>query len=860
MNTILDGFVHTADQLWFPWLEVMAKSSGILVLAFALNYILKRRHPLTCSAIWNATIVGLLILPIGILAGPRLPVWIPQPRERAIINSTGADGSMVREYAMSASSLTAPGSENTSPREQAGSIGRLDSATSAAFPGQSAVPIRALLILAIGLGMLGAMARWIVAVFAIHRLRGGANSVTNRVWLESLSRWSTQLDVRQAVSIKQTVAVNVPIVVGIFHPTIILPRSLAERPEPTHVDAIVTHELAHVRRRDYAWQLWWRFLQGIYWYQPLIWLAESEVSANRERACDEFAINAIGSSERYATTLFAMAERMVQRTGMSLGIAVVRAPRIIRRLQAIKSSKGDRECNLPKYARAVFLSVGVLIAFAVASASIGHARAENERTEAATARAAPNTDEANIQKKSIQAKSRTAKASAGAAKNNLSGAFEGLGPNVVIGRAVDEKGQSIAGAHVFLFRINQKDGARKLLGQKTTDADGRFRFDNVLDIDKEFPGRRFPQSYLADDEMLEGFVRTPSRITYSWLLSRAVVAQMGHYELVKMLPAATLSGRVTDTNGKPIAGALVSIDARARNGWVNGWEGAQSSRTNANGKYKIDDAAPFDEAEFEKQVAEDERRIKEEESRGIQTWRSFRRRPLLTVEHLDYAVKHTSFDKSPGTKDVQLDAAANLAGRVIFADSGKPAAGVLVGAATSIVGRPKPTPALLQDFQRVVVRTDANGKYRIASLPAGKYEIWAAAPGWVNEGVNDVVASAGKTESAPDLTFTKGGVVSARLVDAKTGQPITVQAETRTMILVRPPVGSRLSLRPEESPFILANPAGRFEVKLRPGKSMIGAGGVEIGGKLRFSGQPAAEVTVIDGQTVDVDLPVIELE
>lgn len=120
-------------------------------------------------------------------------------------------------------------------------------------------------------------------------------------------------------------------------------------------------------------------------------------------------------------------------------------------------------------------------------------------------------------------------------------------------------------------------------------------------------------------------------------------------------------------------------------------------------------------------------------------------------------------------------------------------------------------------------------------------------------------ASAGITASVPDLKFIKGSAVSARLVDAKTREPISVQPGTRTMILIRRPADSRLSGRPLPAPWITANSAGRFVLNLLPGKTMIGAGGVEVDGKLKFSGPPTAEVTVLDGKTVDVDLPVTEL-
>lgn len=425
--------------------------------------------------------------------------------------------------------------------------------------------------------------------------------------------------------------------------------------------------------------------------------------------------------------------------------------------------------------------------------------------------------------------------------------------NTASGRVVDEKGQPIAGAEVFLFHLNQHEGTRKLLGRQSADADGQFRFASVIDIDREFPGRKFPSDTEIGDEMLQGIVRAPGHISHFWWIVKQSVAQRGDYQQIKMLPSASLRGTVTDPNGKPVAGALVSIG----NGEIQYWEGALASRTDAEGNYKIDDIGPYDATETEKQFAEQKR---QQEAQGNRTplYSYSISHPVLTVQHPNFATKQTGFEKSPGTKNIQLAPAAILEGRVVFANSGKPATGVFVGAGTSLADRGPPTPELLREIVKTSVHTDADGKYRVATLAAGKYDLWADTPGWVNLGVNDVVATAGKTASVPDLKFTKGGSVNARLIDAKTGAPIAVQPAPRAYFLIRP-VSQRPSVRPQPAPYVTADSEGRFKLDLLPGKIMLGAGGASIDGKLKFSGRPTTEVTVVEGETVDVDLPVSEL-
>jgi protocatechuate 3,4-dioxygenase beta subunit/beta-lactamase regulating signal transducer with metallopeptidase domain len=431
-------------------------------------------------------------------------------------------------------------------------------------------------------------------------------------------------------------------------------------------------------------------------------------------------------------------------------------------------------------------------------------------------------------------------------------------PNTVGGQAVDEKGQPVAGAGVFLFRINQRfnqrDAARKQVGQTKTDAEGRFRFDNVIDIEKEFPNKKFPPSFISGDELLQVFVRAPGKATASWLATPAVVAQRGDWQRMTMAAAATLSGRVTGPDGKPVAGALVS------GGWFSGWEGATSSRTDADGNYKIDDGTAFDVNEYKKQVAEQERRQKEQAQAGGKIFNLFISRPILTVEHPDFATRQTTFDQAPGKKDVQLEKAAILEGRVIFADTGKPAAGALIEAASAIdLNAARQQISDIPVFNRATARTNADGTYRITSLPAGKYNIWADTPNWVNDGAQAVAATAGKTIKVPDLKFTKGGLISARLIDAKSRQPIKLTAGMQAMITAseNPPT---MPGRPIYNSFSPPNSEGRFEVRATPGKKSVAAGAVGTDGQMKWFGPTPTEMTLADGQTAEIDLPVEDAE
>ena len=135
---------------------------------------------------------------------------------------------------------------------------------------------------------------------------------------------------------------------------------------------------------------------------------------------------------------------------------------------------------------------------------------------------------------------------------------------------------------------------------------------------------------------------------------------------------------------------------------------AQSSRTDAEGNYKIDDISPFDMAEYQKQIAQQQNTWAERASKDKRVTEQaddlFISPPTLRVDHPDFAVKHTSFEKIPGVTNITLEPAAILDGRVVFANSGKPAAGAVVQIGTAI-NHQKGYPGMIPSYHTAAVRT-----------------------------------------------------------------------------------------------------------------------------------------------------------
>jgi uncharacterized protein (TIGR03435 family) len=94
-----------------------------------------------------------------------------------------------------------------------------------------------------------------------------------------------------------------PGVFGIFRPVLLLPQGITEHLTPTHLEAIVAHELCHVRRRDNLAAAVHMVVEAIFWFHPLVWWMGSRLVEEREHACDEEVLGRGSRPEVYAESI-----------------------------------------------------------------------------------------------------------------------------------------------------------------------------------------------------------------------------------------------------------------------------------------------------------------------------------------------------------------------------------------------------------------------------------------------------------------------------------------------------------------------------------------------------------------------------
>lgn len=139
-----------------------------------------------------------------------------------------------------------------------------------------------------------------------------APTVEHQQVLSSVTRVSEQLGITKRIPVVQSDYLKVPFVTGLFRPKLILPSQVEGWP-PKRIEAILHHEFAHIKRGDVLIQFFAQLACCMYWLNPLAWVIERKLFIERERACDDIAINQGMKASEYAEHLMDVMEDLGNR-------------------------------------------------------------------------------------------------------------------------------------------------------------------------------------------------------------------------------------------------------------------------------------------------------------------------------------------------------------------------------------------------------------------------------------------------------------------------------------------------------------------------------------------------------------------
>lgn len=124
----------------------------------------------------------------------------------------------------------------------------------------------------------------------LSNLRKSAKTHLPKDLVRFTIRQKIKLGISQKIAVLSSHLVQSPITFGNLKPVILIPTSLIFQLTPAQLEAIITHELAHVRRHDYLLNIIQSVLEMIFFYHPCFWWINTYVREQRENACDDLAV------------------------------------------------------------------------------------------------------------------------------------------------------------------------------------------------------------------------------------------------------------------------------------------------------------------------------------------------------------------------------------------------------------------------------------------------------------------------------------------------------------------------------------------------------------------------------------------
>ncbi|MFH0735091.1 MAG: M56 family metallopeptidase [bacterium] len=128
------------------------------------------------------------------------------------------------------------------------------------------------------------------------------------LWEKRIQKLIKNLNIRRKINIFKIPGLDSPVVIGFLKPFLLIPISFFTGMSEQSIEAIILHELAHIKRYDYLLNMIQIIIEVLGFFHPAIWWLSKRIREERENCCDDIAINIIGDRVVYAKSLIQLEE------------------------------------------------------------------------------------------------------------------------------------------------------------------------------------------------------------------------------------------------------------------------------------------------------------------------------------------------------------------------------------------------------------------------------------------------------------------------------------------------------------------------------------------------------------------------
>lgn len=169
------------------------------------------------------------------------------------------------------------------------------------------------------------------------------------------------IGIRRPVILLESALVHAPLTIGWLKPLVLLPIGFINRLSAAEVEAVLAHELAHIARRDWIFNLLQAFIETIFYYHPAVWWLSGVIRRERENACDDVALAATGNPIAFARALVQVQEMAAPVPALALALSGTRRRRpLLERVRRILNQAPQQQHQVMEKITATFILLALL--------------------------------------------------------------------------------------------------------------------------------------------------------------------------------------------------------------------------------------------------------------------------------------------------------------------------------------------------------------------------------------------------------------------------------------------------------------------------------------------------------------------
>src|SRR5574343_173949 len=394
MHNLLEALVAALGWalLNFIWQGLLIGCSVALAMQ-----LLRRARPQTRYAVACAAMLLCLVLPLAsVITSLQQGALDGSPSKRQSSSASGrmldslltalkaSEGAAATTAATAASAATAGTTGGTADAAPAG--WRVLLQLGGALQDDSERLLRQQLPWIVGLWLAGGVLMTLRLLLGLQwvatHTRRSAYTI-NHYWQRRMAMLASRCDMRRDVRLGVAEGIDSPITAGCWRPIILVPASLISGMPPDLLEAVLAHELAHIRRHDYLVNLLQSAIEILLFYHPSVWALSRRIRIEREQIADDLAVDMLGQPQRLAQALAQLDQFQFDSTQLAHAAHGGNLMSRIQRLVRPQSVPASRKLALPLLG--LFAAGVMLYAHATAETRAGSAPASSAALTAAQA-------------------------------------------------------------------------------------------------------------------------------------------------------------------------------------------------------------------------------------------------------------------------------------------------------------------------------------------------------------------------------------------------------------------------------------------------------------------------------------------